>query len=113
MQKILNVAILALLYKKETCLVRRNIKSKMQQECIPVGCVPALVDRMLESASWGVCLVLWGVYLVRGGLPGLGGSAWSVGGSGIPACTEADTLPPVDRQTPVKTLPWPQLRCGR
>ena len=50
-----------------------------------------------------------------GGLPGPGGSAWSGGWwSGIPACTEADTLPlPVDRQTPVKTLPWPQLRCGR
>ena len=80
----------------------------------------------------GVCLV-WGV-----GVPGLGGSAWSggglpglegclvggggawsggggawSGGSGIPAYTEADTLPPVDRHTPVKTLPWPQLRCGQ
>ena len=58
---------------------------------------------MLESAS-------------RGGLPGPGGSAWSggclpglaggclpgpggglpdLGGYGIPACTEADTLPPL------------------
>ena len=64
----------------------------------------------------GVCLVLGGGCVVlggsawsQGGLPGtggvsawswggggcvvLGGSAWS-GGSGIPACTKADTLPP-------------------
>ena len=68
------------------------------------------------SAWSGGCLPgLGGVCLVRGGLPGLGGGGLSgPGGSGIPACTEADTLtPPVDRHTPVKTLPWPQLRCGR
>ena len=51
-----------------------------------------------------------------GGLPARswGGSSCQVqGGYGIPACTEADTLPPVDRHTPVKILPWPQLRCSR
>ena len=71
-----------------------------KQECIPVGCVP-----VARRPYAGVCFP-GGVCLVPGG------SAWS-GGSGIPACTEADTLPPVDRHTPVKTLPWPQLRCGR
>ena len=63
------------------------------------------------------CL-LWGVS-APGGVPGPGGSApgeggvcsggaWSRGGVGIPACTEADT-PPVDRHTPVKILPWPNF----
>ena len=69
----------------------------------------------------GVCLVLGGVCLVpRGGLPDQGGlpdpgeCLPGPGGYGIPACTEADTpSPPVDRHTPVKTLPWPQLRYGR
>ena len=33
------------------------------------------------------------------------------GGGGIPACTEADTPPPLwtESQTPVKTLPWPNF----
>ena len=45
------------------------------------------------------------------------GGFWSMGGvcsqggcspgGYIPACTEAD--PPVDRQTPVKILPWPNF----
>ena len=54
--------------------------------------------------SWGVvCLVQgWGVCLVPGG-------AWSGGGSGIPACTEADTPLWTKSQTPVKTLPWPNF----
>ena len=50
------------------------------------------------SASWG-CLLLGGV------------SASGV--CGIPTCTEADTHPLwTESQTPVKTLPWPQFRCG-
>ena len=40
------------------------------------------------------------------------GGVWFRGGSGargyIPACTEADP-PPVDRQMPVKILPWPNF----
>ena len=113
-------------------------KYSITQECIPVGCVSAARRPYagvcfpggggglpgLGGSAWsggvsawsrgesswsggglagpgGVCLVQGGACLVRGG------------GSGIPACTEADTLPPVDRHTPVKTLPWPQLRCGR
>ena len=98
-----------------------------RQECIPVGCVPAArrpyAGVCFLGGGWcllrGVCLVrgvgclLRGVCLVWGGVvsaPG-GESAWSRGGcvcSGgvclvrgvcIPACTEADTLPPprVDR----------------
>ena len=60
-----------------------------------------------------MCLVR-GVCLVWGGVPGpgvcawSGGGAWSGGEGGIPACTEAEP-PPVDRQTPVKTLPWPNF----
>ena len=54
----------------------------------------------------------WGGLPGPGGLPGVWGICLVPGGSGIPARTEADTLPPVDRHTPVKTLPWPQLRCG-
>ena len=41
----------------------------------------------------------------------LGGLAWRglAQGGYIPVCTEADPLPPVDRQTPVKILPWPNF----
>ena len=106
-----------------------------QQECIPVGCVPAarrpyagvcfqggclLPVGLLGGGRFclfrGVCLV-WGVsapgecVCSRGGVCSLGGSAcsgeWGVvcllqgcvsaPGGCIPACTEADTLPPVDR----------------
>ena len=61
----------------------------------------------------GVCLVqeggsAWsrGACLVWGGLPGLGGgvSAWSWGGSGIPACTEADTLHPCGQTDTCKNI---------
>ena len=39
-----------------------------------------------------------------------GGCVSAPGGMGIPACTEADTPPPpVDRQTLVKILPWPNF----
>ena len=94
-----------------------------KQECIPVGCVPA--------AYWpyaGVCFPGGGVVWFRGGAwsgrgvwsPGgvWSGGVWSQGGlvrggllwggCGIQACTEAEPLP-VDRQTPVKTLPWPNF----
>ena len=78
----------------------------------------------------GVCLVRGGGVPGPGGawsrgcgVPGPGGlvsglegvCAWSGGcllrgGVGIPVCTESDTpLPPVDRQTPVKILPWPNF----
>ena len=79
--------------------------------------------------SWGGLLpggsALRGVGVV---VPGLGGGVSAPGGPGpgdgggvpgpwvclvwggyIPACTEADTPPPVDRQTPVKILPWPNF----
>ena len=62
---------------------------------------------MLESASRGE--MVGGVWS-RGGLL-LGGSGpRGVSGPGgyIPACTEVDP-PPVDRQTPVKILPWPNF----
>ena len=96
-----------------------------EQECIPVGCVPAA-----RRPYAGVCLSggvsAWSGGLVLGGLPGPGGvclvqggglvpggvclvpggSAWSgggvclvPGGCGIPACTEADPPPPVNRMT--------------
>ena len=90
-----------------------------KQECIPVGCVPAA-----HRPYAGVCFP-GGGRPSRGGSPSRGVSIWGggspsgggflhLGGYGIPACTEADTPhPAVDRQTPVKILPWPQLRCGR
>ena len=46
-----------------------------------------------------------------GGVWSSGGLVWGVsarGGGYIPACTEADP-PPVDRQMPVKILPWPNF----
>ena len=110
------------------------MEKKSQQECVPVGCVPAARRLYGGVCFGGVCLVpggclpgpggvstwsrgvsawSWGVYLVLGGgLPDRGGVCLVPGGACIPACTEADT-PPVDRHTPVKTLPWPQLRCSR
>ena len=68
--------------------------------------------------AWsGGCLVQGGC-----GVPGLGGCLVRVGvclvwgvvsaprGVGIPVCTKADTpRPPVNRQTPVKILPWPNF----
>ena len=104
-----------------------NARSKIQQECIPVGCVPA--------AHWpyaavflpgGVCLVRGGSAWSRGvtawsgggsawsgGLPGPGGTAWS-GGVCLPgprgACPET---PPVDRITDTRknrTLATTSLR---
>ena len=62
---------------------------RIQQECIPVGCVPSAT----VAVSGGVCLLPGGCQLW---------TAVSALGGGIPACTEAD-LPPVDRQTLVKT----------
>ena len=76
---------------------------------------------MLDSASGGgrvggVCSRGVGVSALGGSAPGGGllleGGVSALGG--IPACTETD--PPCeqnDRQTGVKILPWPQLRCGR
>ena len=54
------------------------------QECIPVGCIPSAA----MAGGGGVCL--GGVYpsVQRG-------------------------RPPVDRQTPVKTLPFRNYCCGR
>ena len=114
------------------------------QECIPVRCVPAASwpyaavclpgggagrgawsggvpgprGCLLGGAWFGgvVCLVRGvpgrGVCLVPGGCAWSRGGAWS--GGGIPACTEADTLPPPpcgqnSWHTLVKILPWPNF----
>ena len=80
-----------------------------KQECIPVGCVPAARWPYAEvcsrggegSGPGGFVLVPGGFVLVPGGclLPGGGGGGclvWGVSGLGyIPACTEADPLPPL------------------
>ena len=116
----------------------------MEQECIPVGCVPA-ARRPYAGVCFpgGVSLVPGGSAWSQGGLPGPRGSAWSRGclpgpggvsawsrgglpglGRGLPGpeggggmasqhAVRQTPSPPVDRHTPVKTLPWPQLRCGR
>ena len=103
------------------CLVRGGV-CLFGGVSAPRGCVPGVGGFMLlggcawsggclvwGSAPEGVCLV-WGG-LLWGGVPGQGGCLlW--GGFGIPACTEADTLPPclwTESQTPVKTLPWPNF----
>ena len=76
----------------------------------------------LVPGGGGVCLVLEGLP-GRGGLPGpggrgiclvSGGSAWSGGLASQHALRQTPSpTSPVDRHTPVKTLPWPQLRYGR
>ena len=53
----------------------------------------------------GVCS--WGVS--TRGVSARGGVCSRGGGGGIPACTEADTPPWTESQTPVKTLPWPNF----
>ena len=76
------------------------------------GCLPG--PGGVSAWSGGVSAWSGGAaWCGEGGLPGPGGVCLVPGGSGIPACTEADTLPPVDRHTLVKTLPWPQLHCSR
>ena len=103
-----------------------------KQECIPVGCVPAAYRPYAGFCFRG------GLPGPGGCLPGLGGAAWSGlggvclvwgvcllgevclvwGGSGIQACTEADTLPPCGQTHTCKniTLATTSLRpvnmCG-
>ena len=48
-----------------------------------------------------------------GGVPGRGGGVPGGGVSGIPACTEADTLPPCGQTDTCKNITLAQLRCGR
>ena len=122
-----------------------------QQECIPVGCVPAArrpyacvcfpgggvsawsgggvcLLRGVGGVGWcllpgGGCLPGWGVSAPGGVCLVWGVSAWSggvsaPGGGCIPACTEADTLPPPPPLTEFLThacenITLAQLRCGR
>ena len=73
-----------------------------------LGCGPGL-----GGHTWSRGVPGLGGYLVLGGVSALGG--FQPGGrllvGGIPACTEADTPPPLltESQTPVKTLPWPNF----
>ena len=76
-----------------------NNNFHQQQECIPVGCVPSAA----VTVSWG------GVSAQKGGVcPGervsaqVGGEISAQGGGGG---GQAPSPPPVDRETPVKTLP--------
>ena len=87
------------------------IKTISIQECIPVGCVPA-ARRPYAGVCFpggGVCLV-WGGFSIRGGSSirgGFlhpGGGSPSRGGYGIPACTEADTLPPCGQTHTCKNI---------
>ena len=62
--------------------------------------------------DWGVSGWSGGgvVCLIQGGcLAGPGGG----GGLASQHALRQTSSPTVDRHTPVKTLPWPQLRCGR
>ena len=73
--------------------------------------VSALGGCLLRGVCSGGCVCSEGVSALgcvsAPGGPGPGGS--SLGG--IPACTEADTLPPLwtESQMHVKTLPWPNF----
>ena len=60
-------------------------------------------SRMRTGRSLTIC---WKLLSGGGGVCSRGGL---FPGEYIPACTEADTPPPVDRQTPVKILPWPNF----
>ena len=70
-------------------------------------------SRMRTSRPLTVCwsLLPGGVSALVGDVCSGGGLAWRglAQGGYIPVCTEADPLPPVDRQTPVKILPWPNF----
>ena len=112
-----------------------TVNLAIEQECIPVGCVLAAHrpyagvcflggsacsrwglpgPRGVSSCSRGCPPVPGGVCLVPGGcLPGLEGCLPGPGGMASQHALRQTPFPPVDRQTPVKTLPWPQLRCGR
>ena len=75
--------------------------------CLVLGSLPGPEGGLPGPGSgvgWGVCQVRGGVCLGWGGLPGPGGGLPGPGG-----VVSHHAL----RQTPVKTLPWPQLRCGR
>ena len=78
------------------------------------GCLPGLGGSAWSGGSAPGGSVPRGVCLVRGGLPGLGGCLLQRGvclvWGGISQHALRQTpLPPVDRQTPVKILPWPNF----
>ena len=92
-----------------------------QQECIPVGCVPAN-----RGPYAGVCfpggvlhpgggVSIRGGFLHRGGSPS-GGVPPSSRGGGSPSSRGVSLPDPplwTEWQTGVKILPWPKLRFGR
>ena len=104
----------------------RGVVSPWSWGCLPGpgGGLPG-PGGMVSAWSRGVCLVPggmvspWsrgGVCLVPGGcLSGPRGVSLVPGGVGMVSqhALRQTPSPPVDRHTPVKTLPWPQLRCGR
>ena len=103
-------------HRSDLCLKEQTIEKILEQECIPVGCVPATRWPYARVCFWGGvcsggagvcsrgCLLRGGV--CSGGVCSRGGGGWC----GIPACTEADTPPLLtESQTPVKTLPWPNF----
>ena len=114
------------------CVCRVGFLEEDDGNCTGACCTRMHSSRMRTGRSLTVCCSLLpgggglvqggsarGGCLVRGGsapgggvsaprgVPGPGGGAWCRGG--IPACTDADTPPPVDRHTLVKTLPWPNF----
>ena len=85
------------------CFRKLHMAFYRQQECIPVGCVPAARRPYAGvcfpgGSALGGCLVRGGGAW-SGGVPGPGGVCTQGGlcseGVGIPACTEADTPPPL------------------
>ena len=84
---------------------------KVEQECIPVRCVPAA-----RRPYAGVCFP-GGVCSGGRGVSAPGGLVWVEGGwSGggwYPSMHWGRSPLWTEWQTGVKILPWPQLRCGR
>ena len=86
--------------------ILKKIINIMEQECIPVGCVPAT-----RRPYAGVCFL--GRCLLQGGL--VPGGVCSGGVVVVSQHALRQTPPPpwTEWQTGVKILPWPQLRCSR
>ena len=94
--------------KDKTRDVALDLETRMHSSRMRTGRSLTICWRLLPG---GGCLLPGG--LVPWGLSGPRG-VWFWGASapgGIPACTEADTVPTLwtESQTPVKTLPWPNF----
>ena len=96
-----------------TCLLTRMHSSRMRTSHALTVCGHLLLPRGWGGGWSGGSGPRGG--LVPGGVCSWGGLVPGGGGSGIPACTEGDTLPPpMDRITDTcKNITLAQLHCGQ